>query len=284
MLLANLTVDDAACEELLQLNSGGMEGLHMALLLRLFVTSAVTLDAPVALPPPTAQQQQQQQAEQQQQQGQQQPQGQGQQQQQAGQQKQQQQPDAGGAEPAEGDPCEHLGAVITNVTRLKEGRAMLLEPGRGLLQALASQLLVVPGGGGAGAGRRRGCAGALRNIFLSAEADGSLDAVLADDAVLERVLAPLSGAPNTDPDDNVREALAEAVAALACEPSGRGKAALLKLDADTKLSKGYEYEEHPGVCAAMEMAARSWILGSGDGEGEAAEGAEAPATVITEEN
>jgi hypothetical protein len=29
MLLANLTVDDAACEELLQLGSEGLEGLHM---------------------------------------------------------------------------------------------------------------------------------------------------------------------------------------------------------------------------------------------------------------
>jgi hypothetical protein len=29
MLLANLTVEEAACEELLQLNSEGMEGLHM---------------------------------------------------------------------------------------------------------------------------------------------------------------------------------------------------------------------------------------------------------------
>jgi hypothetical protein len=29
MLLANLTVEEAACEELLQLGSGGMEGLNM---------------------------------------------------------------------------------------------------------------------------------------------------------------------------------------------------------------------------------------------------------------
>lgn len=29
MLLANLTVDESACDELLQLGSDGMEGLHM---------------------------------------------------------------------------------------------------------------------------------------------------------------------------------------------------------------------------------------------------------------
>jgi hypothetical protein len=69
---------------------------------------------------------------------------------------------AGGAAPVMGDPCEHLGAVITNVTRLKKGREMLLEPGRGLLQALASQLTP-----GSSEGRRRGCSGALRNCCLS---------------------------------------------------------------------------------------------------------------------
>jgi hypothetical protein len=61
------------------------------------------------------------------------------------------------------------------------------------------------------------------------------------------------------------------------------------VDADKKLHKGYEFEEHPGVCAAMEAAARHLLFQS-EAEAEAAEtaGAEAaarggPATVITEE-
>lgn len=64
--------------------------------------------------------------------------------------------------------------------------------------------------------------------------------------------------------------------------SGKGKELLLKLDADVKLTKGYEYEEHPGVCAAMESAARAWIKFGDDEEEEEAAVAAAPATVITE--
>ena len=55
------------------------------------------------------------------------------------------------------------------------------------------------------------------------------------------------------------------------------------MDADTKLHKGYEYEEHPGVCAAMEAAGRC-LMKFGDDDGDEEGGAEGePATVITEE-
>lgn len=262
MLLANLTVDEAACEELLQLGTEGMEGLHMALLLKLFITSAVTLDTP--LPSLAA------------------PAGANGAAPAGGSGRAATESAAGGAEKVTGDPCEYLGAVITNVTRLKKGREVLLEPGRGFLQALASQLAP-----GSSLGRRRGCSGALRNCCMSAEADGTLDQVLADEAVLSRMLDPISGGPLADKDDNVREALAEAVAVLAAEPSGKGKAALLAVDADTKLRSGYELEEHPGVCAAMEHAGRRFFsLFSEVEEGEEvapAAAADEPATVITEE-
>ncbi|GBF94253.1 hypothetical protein Rsub_06523 [Raphidocelis subcapitata] len=259
MLLANLTVGEPACEELLQLDTPGMEGLHMALLLKLFITSAVTMDAapapaaaaaaaaaaPAAGAAPR-------------------PRGSGGGDAAAA-------AAAGGAAAASGDPCEHLGAVITNVTRLKKGREMLLEPGRGLLQALASQLAP-----GSSEGRRRGCSGALRNCCLSAEADGTLGAVLGDEAVLLRMLGPISGGAASDPDDNVREALAEAVAVLAAAPGG--KAVLLPLGAAEQLRAGYESEEHPGVCAAMEAAGRSLFNLFGEAEeGEGEEAAEAPA-------
>jgi hypothetical protein len=70
----------------------------------------------------------------------------------------------------------------------------------------------------------------------------------------------------------------------AAEPSGRGREVLLSLDAQATLQKGYEFEEHPGVCGAMEAAARAFMFetreeGEGEGEGE---GADAPATVVTE--
>ena len=61
------------------------------------------------------------------------------------------------------DPYEHTALVLTNITRLAQGRKLLLEPGRGTLQALASQLR------SASRMRRSGCANALRNCFFRAE-------------------------------------------------------------------------------------------------------------------
>ncbi|WIA33946.1 hypothetical protein OEZ86_007041 [Tetradesmus obliquus] len=249
MLLVNLTVEEAGCEALLQLGRQGMEGLHMALLLQMFVKSAVTLM------------------------------------------------------PGQPDPYQHIGSLLTNASRLQAGRQLLLQPGRGFLQALAAQL-----GPSSSLARRRGCSGALRNCCISAEEDGTLQELLADEAVLTRMLAPLSSSGSTDaaaapaaaaagnaspagaaagaggaaapasssgkdPDDAVREALAEAVAVLATADAGRK--ALWKVSAPELLRKAYEDEEHPGVCQAMEHAARCFMFDADaaqveghDGEGQ----------------
>jgi hypothetical protein len=66
--------------------------------------------------------------------------------------------------PGQPDPYEHIGALLTNATRLQAGRKLLLQPGRGFLQALAAQL-----GPGSSSARRQGCSGALRNCCISAE-------------------------------------------------------------------------------------------------------------------
>ena len=61
------------------------------------------------------------------------------------------------------DTFEHIAAILTNVTRLKAGRGLLLEPGRGFLEALVAQMqshnLL----------RRQGCSAAFRNCCFSAE-------------------------------------------------------------------------------------------------------------------
>ncbi|KAF8057110.1 PRY3 [Scenedesmus sp. PABB004] len=236
MLLVNLTVADKGAEDLLQLGAAGMQGLHMALLLKLFVTSAVTLL------------------------------------------------------PGEPDPCEHIGSLLVNATRLAPGRQLLLQPGRGFLQALAAQL-----GPGSSLARRRGCSGALRNCCISAEADGTLAELVSDELVLQRIMAPLGGgggggggggaaapvaanggaaapaangsagaaAPaasgsGRDPDVTVREALAEAVAVLAATDAGRK--ALWKVSAPEVLRQAYEDEDAPSVCSAMEHAARCFVF------------------------
>lgn len=66
--------------------------------------------------------------------------------------------------PGQPDRYEHIGALLTNTTRLEAGRKLLLQPGRGFLQALAAQL-----GPSSSVGRRRGCSGALRNCCISSE-------------------------------------------------------------------------------------------------------------------
>ena len=42
--------------------------------------------------------------------------------------------------PGQADAYEHVATVLPNVTRIAAGRKLLLQPGRGLLQALASQV------------------------------------------------------------------------------------------------------------------------------------------------
>lgn len=63
----------------------------------------------------------------------------------------------------EPDKYQHIAAILTNVTRLKPGRAMLLQPGRGLLTVLVAQAQ------SANLVRRQGCAAAFRNCCFSAE-------------------------------------------------------------------------------------------------------------------
>lgn len=68
--------------------------------------------------------------------------------------------DSAGGEP---DAWEHVALVLTNATRSRAARELLLEPGRGVLGALAAQLSP-----GRSLIRRRGCAAALRNLCFSA--------------------------------------------------------------------------------------------------------------------
>ncbi len=42
------------------------------------------------------------------------------------------------------DIYEHVATILPNVTRFSAGRQLLLQPGRGLLQALASQVSCIP--------------------------------------------------------------------------------------------------------------------------------------------
>lgn len=63
-----------------------------------------------------------------------------------------------------------------------------------------------------------------------------------------------------------------------------GREALWKVNAPTLLKKGYEEEQHPGVCAAMEAAARDFMFeGMAELEEEGQEGQEEQASATVTE-
>lgn len=149
------------------------------------------------------------------------------------------------------DPFEHVATILPNLTRFKEGRQVLLEPGRGTLKALASQLR------SPSELRRRGCAGAIKNCCFSCEEDGTAEDISKENEALADVLGVLAGIPETEKDIIVRENLAEAVLCLAKVDAARK--ALWAINAPELLNKAYELEEHPGVCEAMEGAAEFFL-------------------------
>ncbi|MEW5302753.1 MAG: hypothetical protein WDW36_005502 [Sanguina aurantia] len=153
------------------------------------------------------------------------------------------------------DPFEHVAAVLTNVTRMREARLLMLEPGRGLLQVLLAQMRSPR------ALRRLGAAGAVKNCCMSAQADGTLQHLIADEFVLRAMLLPINGLEPKEQEPEVREAMALSIALLADTDDGR--AALWKINAPETLRKGYELEEHTGVCRAMERAAEIFLAAGG---------------------
>ena len=159
------------------------------------------------------------------------------------------------------DSYEHIAAVMTNVTRIKQGRMLLLQPGRGLLQALVAQLK------SPSEMRKRGAAGALKNIFMAMEKDNTVEAVTSDPLMLEKMLEPINGQDPEEKDNSVRQAIAESLLALAsCK---QGRVALWKVKGPDLLRKGYELEECPEVCRAMELTADLFMSNQGELEAQA---------------
>ena len=143
--------------------------------------------------------------------------------------------------------------MLPNVTRFEAGRRLLLQPGRGLLQALASQLR------SGSELRRRGCAGAIKNCCFSCEADGTADHIAAEAGALTTLLDVLCGITAKEEDEVVRESLAEAVLCLARPDAARKQ--LWKIDAPTLLQKGWVAPRrrrrpvcHHMCCAALQTA------------------------------
>lgn len=151
------------------------------------------------------------------------------------------------------DVYEHIASILPNTTVFKQGRKVVLEPGRGALQALASQI------DSPNTLRRMGCAGAIKNCFFCCENDGTEKDIADEEDALNTILALLCGTGCTKKkaDDDVRELLAEGIYCLAKSDIVRTK--LWKMNAVDLLKKGYEDEENPVVCEALEGAAEFFL-------------------------
>lgn len=162
------------------------------------------------------------------------------------------------------DPFEHVASILPNATVFKAGRKVVLEPGRGALQALASQL------DSANRLRRTGCAGAIKNCFFCCEEDGTEGDIADEEDALNVILGLLcgTGADKRKAEEDVRELLAEGIYCLAKSDVVRTK--LWRMNAVDLLKKGYEDEENVTVCEALEGCAEFFLqdgFEKGDVEG-----------------
>jgi len=215
MLLANVTLEEEGCMQLLQADDERLQGLNVAVLLKLFVDTAEAASKVPEFGAP-----------------------------------------AGGVQAP--DLYEHVASVLCNITSVKKTRKVVLERGRGLLNALLPQLR------SRSETRRRGTAAAFKNCCMTAEEDGTLDQIVEDKDILSAFLAPIGGGDGASSDAKVRENLAEAVEALAGTKKGRD--ALAELRAHDVLRKGYETEEDPAVCGSMERASDLLLKHEGIGK------------------
>ena len=156
--------------------------------------------------------------------------------------------------PGSADPAEHLGSVLTNLTRFPDGRRHVARSE--VLRALLALRRT-------GSGERRRCVyGALKNCCMEALREELLVGLLRPEhglvaALLEPVSGRKEGEEGHEPDAGAREAAAEALLALAS--SEAGFEALWEAKAPEVLNAGYAFEEAPGVMDALERCAELFL-------------------------
>lgn len=157
---------------------------------------------------------------------------------------------------------DHAAAAVHNVARDATGRALLLDDSLGpllpvLLQAATRSTV-------AGRLRRRGIAGAVRNCCLDELVHSQLLAACitaSDDppgALLVDVAKNSMGGGRRDPDDDIRQCWAEAIAGLATTSEGLG--ALWDRGVPEALRTAYAHEESPQVCEVLEATADMFVV------------------------
>ena len=174
------------------------------------------------------------------------------------------------------DDYEHVGSILVNITRLEDGRKLILDMSKGMLRQILPQIdarSVI---------RRQGVAGTVRNCCFEAETQlpnlllasqflwPALLLPLAGNKVYSEVdtkrmplelATPLSQDREPETDAKVRVEAAEAIYLLALQEGGRR--ALWAVNGTRILEVGYADEEDPKVLEAYERVGGILVGGSG---------------------
>ncbi|XP_059655864.1 uncharacterized protein LOC132302890 isoform X2 [Cornus florida] len=179
-----------------------------------------------------------------------------------------------------GDPFEHVGSILVNISKRETGRKLLLDPKRGLLKQIIRQF------DSTSPLRKKGVSGTIRNCCFEAE-NQIQNLLLISEFLWPALLLPVAGnkiyseqdiskmplelgsalsierEPVGDPEICV-QAL-EAIYLLSLQEAGRR--ALWSVNGPRILQVGYEDEEDPKVMAAYEQIGSLLVHGSDSGEG-----------------
>ncbi|XP_057508197.1 uncharacterized protein LOC130791102 [Actinidia eriantha] len=179
----------------------------------------------------------------------------------------------------DGDPFEHVGSVLVNISKREVGRKLLLDPKRGLLKQVIRQF------DSTSSLRKKGVSGTIRNCCFEAE-NQIQNLLLISEFLWPVLLLPVAGnkiyseqdtskmplelgsalsierEPVNDPE--IRVQTLEALYLLSLQEAGRR--ALWSVNGPRILQVGYEEEEDPKVMEAYERVGSLLIQSSDSGE------------------
>ncbi|KAL6969587.1 hypothetical protein U1Q18_029299 [Sarracenia purpurea var. burkii] len=164
-----------------------------------------------------------------------------------------------------GDPFEHVGSILVNISKREAGRKLLLDPRRGLLKQVIRQF------DSSNSLRKKGVSGTLRNCCFEAE-NQLQNLLLISEFLWPALLLPVAGKKIYSEQDTskmplelgsalsierelvndpeVRVQALEAVYLITLQEAGRR--ALWSVNGPRILQVGYEDEEDPNVMEAYE--------------------------------
>ncbi|KAH7832837.1 hypothetical protein Vadar_000453 [Vaccinium darrowii] len=178
-----------------------------------------------------------------------------------------------------GDPFEHVGSILVNISKKEAGRKLLLDPKRGLLKQIIRQF------DSTSLLRKKGVSGTVRNCCFEAE-NQLQNLLLISEFLWPALLLPVAGnkiyseqdtskmplelasalsierEPVKDPE--IRVQTLEAIYLISLQEAGRR--ALWSVNGPRILQLGYEDEEDPKVMEAYERVGSLLVESNAGGE------------------